>query len=461
MEAMSEPSLKQLFFRHALLPDGWGENVALDVGDGVIRAVATDASPEGREVVAGIALPGMPNVHSHAFQRGMAGLTERRGAGDDSFWSWRDLMYRFLRELTPEDVEALAAQAYVEMLEAGYTAVGEFHYLHHGPDGQPYANLAELSDRIVAAAATTGIGLTLIPTLYATGTFGGAPPSAGQSRFVNDADRFLSLVDKAREAVRRLPDGRLGVAPHSLRAVTPDLLRHVLAAFTEEPVHVHAAEQTREVEDCLAWSGLRPVEWLLEHAGLDGRWCVIHATHMTESETRRLAASGAVAGLCPLTEANLGDGIFNGHAFRAAGGRFAVGTDSNIEITVAGELKQLEYSQRLAQRARNALTLAEGESTGRLLYETAAAAGARALGRSIGALAPGRRADIVVLDDRRAEMAAVAGDRWLDQFVFVQGARVVDSVYVGGSKVVEHGRHRDREATRARFARVLARLAGA
>jgi len=450
----------RLLFAHALLPGGWARDVGLDIENGTIAAVHIDAQEDGRERVAGVALPGLANLHSHAFQRGMAGLTEVRGPTSDSFWSWRELMYRFLREITPEDVEALAAHAYVEMLESGFTAVGEFHYLHHDPDGRPYANLAEMAERIAAAASETGIGLTLLPALYAHGSFGGAPPAEGQRRFINDADRFRRLVDAARAALRHVPDAAVGIAPHSLRAVSPKLLDEVLAAASG-PVHIHVAEQVKEVEDCLAWSGARPMEWLLDHADVDPRWCLIHATHMTDAETRVLAATGAAVALCPMTEANLGDGIFNGAVYRAAGGRFGVGTDSNIDITAPGELKQLEYSQRLARRMRNALTLREGESSGRLLYDAALVAGGQALARPIGALAPGLRADIVVLRSDLPEMAGVRGDRWLDQFVFVQGARAVDRVYAGGRLVVESGVHVGRASVAARFAHTFARLAAA
>jgi formiminoglutamate deiminase len=458
---MSAPGTETLLFRRALLPDGWAEHVAITVRDGSIEAVDAGVAAAGRPVAPGIALPGMPNVHCHAFQRGMAGLTERRGPGTDSFWSWRDLMYRFLGALTPEDVQAFAARAYADMLEAGYTAVGEFHYLHHAPDGAPYGRLAEMAERIAAAAAETGIGLTLLPSLYAYGTFGGREPQAGQRRFINDGARFLRLLDEAREVAAILSDAQVGIAPHSLRAVTPELLRDVLAGVPDGPVHIHAAEQTKEVEDCVAWSERRPVEWLLENAGVDARWCLVHATHMTEPETAGLAQSGAVAGLCPLTEANLGDGIFNGMRYRSEGGRFAIGTDSNIEITVAGELKQLEYAQRLAHRVRNAMTVAEGESTGRLLFDAAARGGAQALGRRIGALAPGCRADIVVLDGAHPELAGVSGDRILDLFVFVLGSRAVNSVYVGGRRLVEGGHHVRRREITERFGRVFRRLAAA
>src|SRR5690606_11701310 len=293
---------------------------------------------------------GLPNLHSHTFQRGMAGLAETRGPSGDSFWTWRQVMYGFLGALTPEDVEAVAAYAFLEMLEGGFTAVAEFHYLHHGPDGAPYANLAEHCERIAAAAETTGIGLTLLPVFYAQGGFGAQPANEGQRRLLNDPERFAQLLEGARKAVASLPDARVGIAPHSLRAVTPESLAAVLPLAEGGPVHIHIAEQVKEVEDCLAWSGRRPVEWLLDNAPVDGRWCLIHATHLTDAEVGGIARSGAVAGLCPITEANLGDGIFAGVEFAGQGGLYGVGSDSNIEITAPGELRQLEYSQRLALR---------------------------------------------------------------------------------------------------------------
>ena len=450
----------KLFFPHALLPDGWARDVGLDVENGCVSAVHPGCDAAGCERVSGIALPGMPNLHSHAFQRGMAGLTEVRGPEGDNFWSWRQLMYRFLSEITPDDVESLAAQAYMEMLESGFTAVGEFHYLHHGPDGRPYANLAEMAERIAAAAAETGIGLTLLPTLYAHGSFGGAPPTDGQRRFLNDAPRFARLLEASQATLRSVPDAACGVAPHSLRAVSPELLREALTC-AQGPIHMHVAEQVKEVEDCVAWSGARPVEWLLAHADVNPRWCLIHATHMTERETCALAATGAVVSLCPITEANLGDGIFNGVIYRSAGGRFGVGTDSNVEITAPGELKQLEYSQRLGQRVRNALGRQSGESSGRLLFDATTSAGTQPLARSIGALAPGLRADIVVLRSDLPEIAGVSGDRWLDQFVFATGSRAIDRVYAGGRLLVENGRHVRRSRIVERFARTFARLASA
>ena len=452
---------RELFFDHALLPSGWARDVRVSVADGSIVAVADGASRAGADRFGGIAVPGVPNLHCHAFQRGMAGLAERRGPSADSFWTWREVMYRFLQRLSPDDVEAIAAFAYMEMLEVGFTAVGEFHYLHHDVDGRPYADLGEMAQRIAAASAQTRIGLTLLPSFYAYGGFGAAPPAPGQRRFINDPDRFLDLVERSRAAVAALPAARVGIAPHSLRAVTPETLRAVCGGMPNGPIHIHAAEQVREVEECVAALGRRPVEWLLENAAIDSRWCVVHATHTNNAEIKGLAASQAVAGLCPITEASLGDGIFDGADYLAAGGHFGIGTDSNIQIDASAELRQLEYSQRLRRRARNVMTLREGESTGRRLLAAVLAAGAQALRRPIGALAAGSRADVVVLDADHPDLSARAGDHWLDAWIFVAGRSAVKAVLVGGDTVVEASRHVKRSAIEARFKAAIARLVAA
>jgi formimidoylglutamate deiminase len=366
-------------------------------------------------------------------------------------------MYRFLGSLTPDDVEAIAAFAMMEMLEGGFTSLAEFHYLHHDAQGRPYADIAEFSGRIAAAAQETGMGLTLLPVFYAQGGFGGAAPMEGQRRFINDFESYARLLEGARKAVAGLDDAIVGIAPHSLRAVTPESLRDVVTMAGEGPVHIHIAEQVKEVEDCLAWSGQRPVAWLVDHAPVDKRWCLIHATHLNPQEVKGIATSGSVAGLCPITEANLGDGIFEGADYLAAGGRFGVGSDSNIGISAPGELKQFEYSQRLKHRARNVLAEHEGQSTGRSLYEKALAGGAQALGRRIGAIAEGHRADLVVLDAGHPDLAAVSGDRWLDAYVFVAGRAAIDTVFVAGKPVVKSGRHMNRDAIRTRYAQARAR----
>ncbi|MET0709431.1 MAG: formimidoylglutamate deiminase [Tardiphaga sp.] len=451
---------KRLFFSNTLLSGGWARDVVLTIENGVIVAVADNASSAGAEIISGVALPGLPNLHSHAFQRGMAGLTEIRGDTQDSFWTWRQLMYRFLDALTPDDVEAIAAFAYAEMLEAGFTSVAEFHYLHHDEHGAPYGDLAEMASRIAAAAGETGIGLTLLPSFYNFSGFGGAAAVHGQRRFANDPARFLKLLEKSREAISGVEDATIGIAPHSLRAITPETLGEVLAAFSQGPVHIHVAEQVKEVSDCVSWSGQTPVAWLLDHMPVDNRWVLIHATHMTPAEAAGVAATGAVIGLCPLTEASLGDGIFEGPQFLDAGGAFGVGTDSNIEITASGELKQFEYSQRLNYRIRNAVARSPGESTGRALYERALAGGAQAMGRAVGSLAVGQRADIVVLDTAHPDLAAVSGDRWLDAYTFVAGKSAISDVFVGGRQVVEAGRHRQRAAIVARYRRTMQRLVG-
>jgi formimidoylglutamate deiminase len=446
-----------LFFDYALLPQGWSTGVRIDLDGGRIAAVTAQASADGAQHCRGIALPGLPNLHSHTFQRGMAGLAERRGDREDNFWTWRQVMYHFLGRLTPDDIEAIAAFAFVEMLESGFTSVAEFHYLHHAPDGRPYDNPAELSERVVAAASATGIGLTLLPVLYSASGFGGAPTSDGQRRFSNSLDRFLDLAQRA-EASASKHGFQFGVAPHSLRAAPPDALQGLLAARRSGPVHIHVAEQAREVEDCLAWSGKRPVEWLFDHASVDSRWCLIHATHTNESEIRLMAESGAVAGLCPITEANLGDGIFAAKAYIEAGGLFGVGSDSQIEINAPGELRQLEYSQRLSHRARNVLSTRAGNSTGRELYDRALAGGAQGLSRSAGALAPGNLADIVVLDSEHPNLANGSADRWLDAYLFTAAANAVQDVFVAGRSVVRNSRHRDHERIEQTYKRVIARI---
>lgn len=450
--------MSTLHFGSALLPSGWADDVQVILTDQTITKVTAGVAPGPHDERHALAIPGMASLHSHAFQRGMAGLAETRGDSTDTFWTWRETMYRFALEMTPEDTEAVAALLYVEMLERGYTRVGEFHYLHHDHDGSPYANPAEMAARIARAAEVSGIGLTLLPSFYAHGSFGGAAPHAGQRRFICSVDQFARLLDAARGAIRALPGANVGIAPHSLRAVTPDELAAIAPLAEGGPLHIHAAEQIREVEECLAWSGRRPVEWLLEHAAVDRRWCLIHATHMTEAETAALAGNGAVAGLCPVTEASLGDGIFPASEFVGAGGRFGIGTDSNILIGVADELRQLEYGQRLKHRQRNVLSADPGISTGRALFDGALAGGAQALAQPIVGLKEGARADIVTLDTTHPSLAGRRGDAVLDGWIFAANAGAVASVWAGGNKVVEHGRHRLRERARDTFNTAMRRL---
>jgi formimidoylglutamate deiminase len=447
-----------LVFAQALLPSGWARDVRIVIDAGRITSVAADASPQPGDERHGIGLPGMPNLHSHAFQRGMAGLAEIRGTTADSFWTWREVMYRFVGRMTPDDIEAVAAQAFVEMLEAGFTRVGEFHYIHHDISGEPYDNVAELAERIAAASAATGIGLTLLPVFYAHAGFGGQAPNQGQRRFINDIDGFAKLMAASRRAVAYVPGAVAGLAPHSLRAVTPDQLVAVAELGNDGPIHIHIAEQTREVEDCLAWSGQRPIEWLMEHAAVDRRWCLIHATHATPDEIGRMAQSGAVAGLCPVTEANLGDGTFEAPVFIGQGGVFGIGTDSNVLIGVSDELRQLEYSQRLARQMRNAVTSAASPSSGRTLFDQSLRGGSQALGVAEVGLVEGASADIVALDPDNVALAARAEDAILDSWIFAARRSPVQAVWVRGRKVVDDGRHQAHDAIAQRFRATLDRL---
>jgi formimidoylglutamate deiminase len=450
--------MSTLHFASALLPAGWADDVQVVVTDGTITQVTAGATPAPDDERHQLAIPGIASLHSHAFQRGMAGLAEIRGDTADTFWTWRETMYRFALTMTPEDTEAVATLLYVEMLEQGFTHVGEFHYLHHDHDGTPYANPAEMATRIARAAEVSGIGLTLLPCFYAHGTFGGTAPHDGQRRFICSVDQFAALVEASRAAIRTLPGANLGIAPHSLRAVTPHELAALLPLAAGGPLHIHAAEQVREVEDCIAWSGRRPVEWLLDHAPIDERWCLIHATHMTAAETSALANSGAVAGLCPLTEASLGDGIFPGREFLAAGGRIGIGTDSNILIGVADELRQLEYGQRLKHRERNVLSGGPGVSTGRALLGAALTGGGQALAQGVVGLQVGARADIVTLDTAHPSLAGRSRDAVLDGWIFAARAGAIASVWAGGHKVVESGRHRLHQRAREKFNAAMRRL---
>ncbi|MBL0124214.1 MAG: formimidoylglutamate deiminase [Betaproteobacteria bacterium] len=455
--------MTSLFAADALLPEGWRKDVRIEIEDGFIQSVTSSASSTGAERVSGALIPGMSNVHSHAFQRAMAGLTERSGPGGDNFWAWRDLMYRFLERITPEDNEAIATQLYIEMLKSGYTSVAEFHYLHHDEHGHAYADSAEMSRRILWAANSAHIGLTMLPVFYAHATFGGVAPNAGQKRFVQDIDAFNVLVDKlsgfqtGSDLLRRV-----GIAPHSLRAVTPQQLNLIVAHLDSvdaaAPIHIHAAEQLKEVNDCLAWSHKRPVAWLLDNMPLSDRWCLVHATHLDDDETFRLAKSGAVAGLCPTTEANLGDGIFNAPDYFLESGYWAIGGDSNVGVDPFRELAVIEYAQRLKSARRNILNTPGLASIGGGLYRQALVGGAKALGQRVGAIAARCFADLVVMNGDDAALVEHEGDALLDAAIFGPSRQPVRDVMVGGAWVVREGRHLQEQPAMSRYRATLRRL---
>ncbi|KUP93244.1 formimidoylglutamate deiminase [Tritonibacter horizontis] len=450
--------MQTIFAATACLPQGWTQNVRLTIDSGYLTAIDPGVEAQAGDTRVDLLLPALANLHSHSFQRAMAGRTEYRAGGADSFWTWRSLMYRFLDHLTPDTYEAIAALTFLEMLEAGYAAVGEFHYVHHQPGGTPYANLAELSQRVMAAASETGIGLTHLPVLYTFGGAGRQPLSGGQRRFGNDTDRFAQLVTQARSAAQELgPDTRVGIAPHSLRAICPEDLAAILPLAETNPIHIHIAEQPREVAEIKDWLGARPVDWLLHNTQVNAQWCLIHATHMTATETQVLARSGAVAGLCPVTEANLGDGTFNGAPYLAAGGRFGVGSDSNIRISLVEELRTLEYSQRLRDLARNVL-VADTGSVGQTLYLGAARGGAQALGRDSGRLAVGALADLVALDRSQPALFGLPDAHVLDGLCFAADDHTVTDVWAAGRHMVQQGRHIGRDAILNRYRSAITTL---
>lgn len=448
-----------LFAERALLVEGWANDVAFSVGaDGCIASLEQGVAAGSAKRLAGPVVPAVANLHSHAFQRAMAGLTDVAGQGDDSFWTWREEMYRLVSLLTPDDAMAVAAKLQVELLKGGFGRVAEFHYLHHGADGRPYDEPAEMSLAILRAAEQSGIGLTMLPVFYAHSDFGGTAPTAGQRRFIHDVDGFLSLLQGLISPCRSA-GAQLGLAFHSLRAVTGDEISAVMEALPEHaPIHIHVAEQEREVAASIAHSGRRPVERLYDIADVDERWCLVHATHVTEAEMAMIAGSGAVVGLCPMTEADLGDGLFPASDFIAGEGRFGIGTDSHVATSVADELRILEYGQRLRDRRRNRMAGRPGASVGRTLFDRAVAGGAQAAGLAGAGLSVGAPADIVVLDGSSPYLASVDGDTILDRWMFGGIGQVVRDVMIGGRWLVEDGRHAKDEEVDHAFAAALQRL---
>lgn len=440
----------------------WQRSVRLAWDD---QGMLTEVTPEwsGVAPLCGPVIPGMPNLHSHAFQSAMAGLTEYRANPDDSFWSWRDLMYRFAARINPDMMAAIARYLYIDMLKAGYTSVCEFHYIHHQPHGGHYADAPELMLQVTHAARQAGIGMTMLPVLYQYSDFGARPPRSDQARFINTPDQLLQLLAEARGRIPESSMLRYGVAPHSLRAVTTQSLRELLDGldrdFPDCPVHIHIAEQTAEVDACLAEHGARPVQWLLDSLPVDERWCLVHATHMDDVETGALARTGAVAGLCPTTEANLGDGVFPARAWLDAGGRLGIGSDSHISIDWRSELRLLEYSQRLTSRQRNILAGPQENRIADFLFQKALDGGSQAAGRPIQGLRAGQQADFVVLDGDHPHIASRPHEMWMSCLVFSErGPSPIRDVYVGGQAVVRDGRHEDEDIAWSAYQATMEKL---
>jgi formimidoylglutamate deiminase len=447
-------AMRGFHFDLAWLGNGWETDINIEVdASGIIRSVEKSTSKTEFQSVKGAVLPGMPNLHSHAFQRAMAGLAEKRSSASDSFWSWRKVMYGFLDLLEPEDVTAITAQLYVELLRGGYTSVAEFHYLHHDRNGAAYENPSCMADAVLEGARQAGMPVTMLPVFYAHSGFGGKTPEAGQRRFINSLESYHEIFSALNEAKAEHPHLTVGMAPHSLRAATREEIQAMREMASDVPFHIHIAEQQKEVSDCEAFSGARPVDWLYDNLDVDDRWCLVHATHVSSSEVSKMAKSGAVVGLCPLTEANLGDGIFPVRPYKDQDGYFGIGSDSNIAMSVARELECLEYGQRLQSQERNVLATEECPNVGNFLYTSSLTGGARALGQPIGALKVGSRADFVVLDTERPDFYGRSSENILDIYLFSATENAISEVFIAGNAVVQNGQHVKQEKIAAVYKR--------
>jgi len=454
----SQP-IQHFFAKQALLQTGWAENVLFAVQEGHFLSITANSQATADSILlSGPVLPSMPNLHSHAFQRVMAGMAEVCLNPNDSFWSWRDLMYKIVQKLSPEDARIIASQLYIDMLKAGYTQVGEFHYLHHDLGGQPYSDPAEMSKQILAAADESGIGLTLLPVLYAHSGFGGQEPNAGQARFVHSTEDYLALFQQCEHSLKPHALHQLGICFHSLRAVTKEQIQQVLPALDSHyPIHIHIAEQQKEVNDSLAWSGQRPVEWLHNEIGFNERWCLVHATHLNHDELTAIAQQGAVAGLCPTTEANLGDGIFPATAFEQANGRWGIGSDSHVSLSLVEELRVLEYSQRLRDQQRNRLYRQQENRVGDHLYQQALLGGNQACHVSLGLQAK-HRADFIVLDPNSPFVAASQPKDLINRWLFATNENLIKDVFVAGQHTIKNFHHEQEEQHKADFIKVIKKV---
>ena len=451
----------KLFFPTMFSGSDWLNDVLMDIDkNGTIKSLLSESkSSNADEIIDGTCLPGMPNLHSHAFQRAMAGLTEIAGSGGSNFWTWQRVMYDFLTKLLPEDVEAIASQLYMEMLKGGFTSVAEFHYLHNDKNGNQFDNPSEMSDRIFAAANNTGIGLTHLPVLYAHGGFGAVTPQEGQKRFLQNISQFQLLLETLNNRYGSDGQRKIGMALHSLRAVSPEMIKDAVTLMHKVPIHIHIAEQKKEVDQCIEWSGQRPVEWLLENINVNNRWCLIHATHMNNKEINALANTHATVGLCPTTEANLGDGIFPLEKFMLKKGKIGVGSDSNTSVDVAEELRLLEYGQRLSQQRRNIGAIENNTSTGETLFKASLAGGSQALDQPIGMLTPGRRADFIVLNNQHPVLFGRRGSAIIDSWIFTGGRELISDVFVAGQHLIKNHRHIRQENIERRYHATINSLA--
>ncbi len=455
---MTHSVTQSLFARHALLASGWTENVRLSWNaDGDLTQVQTEATAQAYETQQQFVVPGMINLHSHAFQRAMAGMSEIAGEGPDSFWTWRDLMYRYALHITPQQMQAIAAQLYSECLRHGYTAVCEFHYLHRAQDGTFYPNMAETAEQVIAAAKATGMGISMLPVLYSHADFNDQPLRTDQRRFSTNVEQILQLIQQLESS--RNSQVEIGVAPHSLRAANIAQIRELVSAMpAQRPIHIHIAEQQREVDACIAATGKRPVELLLETQQVDQRWCLVHATHLTKAELAGMASSGAIAGICTSTEGNLGDGFFDLPDYISANGNFGIGSDSHASQSPIEELRWLEYGQRLRLQGRNIAQIPGQRRVGDFLWQACLKGGSLASGRRVGELAVGKRADFLLLDDQHPNLQGLPVTDVLNSWIFSGNDNLVRDVYVGGKQVVQNGKHNQQERIQREYVACMREL---
>ncbi len=446
--------MKKIWGKRALLPEGWHNNVEVNIDRaGKIESVKKDAEPSG--MVYDTLLPSPMNLHSHCFQRAMTGLSETSTHSNNDFWSWREFMYKFLNTISTENFEAICAFAQMEMLEAGYSGLTEFHYVHNDYSGARYNQISEMSQRVLRASNRSGIGITLLPVLYEHGGVSRSPLISGQDRFGLNLEEYCKLFHEINAIPKEFVDCKVGVAAHSLRAVKKESLQVLANEFPECPIHIHVAEQVKEVQEIHESWGYRPIEWLVENINLTTNWCLIHCTQMSNAEAKKLVKTGAVIGLCPVTEANLGDGIFDGKSWLEVGGKFGIGTDSNVSISLFGELRMLEYSQRLMQKSRLAMKGSSGLSIGRQLFGHALEGGALASGRESGSIKKGFWADILALDLSSLNYSHLSNDDKLNYLIFSENQNLIDSVFSAGRHLVRNGEHREREKINSDYERAL------
>lgn len=462
--------MNKYYAKNILLSDGWTTDKTITVENGIITSIVSGKEDDA-SVLSGAVIPGMINCHSHAFQRAFAGFSEQGSEGKDSFWTWRKIMYKFLTQLNNEDAQIIAQQLYIEMLKSGYTRVAEFHYLHHNIDGSRYPNsrennaengLATMAHAIFKAAKNSGIGLTMLPVLYKYAGFGEQTPNDGQKRFINSTTQFNQLVSECFHLTKEYPNTNIGIAPHSLRAVDKESITqavsHVRSLDSKAPIHIHIAEQQQEVNDCLEHYSKRPVEWLLDNIELDENWCLIHSTHINTQEQEGIVASNATVGICPTTEANLGDGIFPTTEFLSLNGNIAIGSDSHISVNPVEELRWLEYAQRLIKQQRAILASTETVSVGENLWHQAAIGGAQSTNSNTGALSVGKQADLLVLDEQKTSLFANQNCHLLDSAIFASQDKMIKDVMVNGCWVIQNGEHAQEQASAEKFRELLAKL---